>query len=83
MEHSWILIVAMIGHTGSCASPRSQPGEKSVIAIMSAKKLRLRKRYAAQKRIKERKLYAADVKIFDKANFQFAGRSRAWILQKQ
>ena len=50
---------------------------------MSAKKLRLRKRYAAQKRIKERKLYAADVKIFDKANFQFAGRSRGWILQKQ
>ena len=63
-----------------------------MIAIMSAKKLRLRKRYAAQKRIKERKLYerikerklyAADVKIFDKANFQFAGRSRGWILQKQ
>ena len=54
-----------------------------MIAIMSAKKLRLRKRYAAQKRIKERKLYAADVKSFDKANFQFAGRSRGWILQKQ
>ena len=27
----------------------------------------------------ERKLYAADVKSFDKANFQFAGRFRVWI----
>ena len=48
-----------------------------------SKELRIRKRYAAQKRIKERKLYAADVKSFDNANFQYSGRSRLWILQKQ
>ena len=48
--------------TGSCASPRLQPEEKSVTAAMSVKEPRRRKRYAAQKRTKSRRQYAEDVK---------------------